>query len=54
MNADRGRRVDPDHDGRAVGQVEAAHDAENQREPETEQRVGRAEHDPVDEVLQEI
>ena len=41
-----GAEIGAGHDGRAVGQVEPAHGAEDQREAERQQRVGRAHHRP--------
>jgi hypothetical protein len=46
--------IGADHDGRAVGQVQAAHDAEDQGEADREQPVGRADHDAIDRVLDEV
>ncbi len=42
------------HDRRPVGEVEPAHDAEDQGEAERQQRVGRADHHAVDRVLDEV
>jgi hypothetical protein len=47
-------RVDAHQDRGPEGQVQAAEDAEDQGEAETEQGVGGAQHHPVDEGLDEI
>ena len=44
-------RVGADHDQLAVGEVDQAHDPEDQRDPEREERVEAAERDRVDGVL---
>ena len=37
-----------------MGEIHHPHDAENQRQPDAEQGVGSAEHDGIEEVLEEL
>ena len=46
--------VAADREQLAVGEVDQAHDREEHREPEREQRVRRAEREPVDALLDEL
>ncbi len=54
LQIEDGAEIAADHDRRAVGQVEPAHHAEDQREAERQQPVGRADHHAVDGVLDEV
>jgi hypothetical protein len=37
-----------------MGEIHHAHDAENQRQPDAEQGVGSAEHDGIEQMLEEL
>ena len=50
----QGAREDPEHDRGAVGEVETPHHPEDQGEADREQRVGRADEDAVEGVLDEV
>ena len=54
MHMQPGAGVGAQHDGGAECEVQPAHDAENDGEADRQQRVGRAEHDAVNGILDEI